>query len=180
MPKMLATLIDRCLFTVFFILGLQLPEFMQQYMQRLSGHLHEAHYQLDQFQAIADSQFQGNLQALIERYQSNSDNVFQQTGQMIENLVLRIDGFNQSLTNLQQGDYLNRLYYFVTQIDPELATATLKQYQLAVPLDMHALATGASFAIVLLLLISLLAVVFKRLIRRFSTDNQVITRGPLT
>ncbi|WP_281557291.1 DUF2937 family protein [Thalassomonas sp. RHCl1] len=180
MPKMLATLIDRCLFTVFFILGLQLPEFMQQYMQRLSGHLHEAHYQLDQFQAIADNQFQGNLLALIERYQSNSDDVFQQTGQMIENLMLRIEGFNQSLTNLQQGDYLNRLYYFITQIDPELATATLRQYQLAVPLDMHALATGATFAIVLLLLGNLLAIAVKRLIRRLSANNQIITRGPLT
>lgn len=177
---MLATLIDRCLFTVFFILGLQLPEFMQQYTQRLSGHLHEAHYQLDQFQAIANNQFQGNLLALIKRYQSNADNVFQQTGQMIENLVLRIEGFNQSLTNLQQGDYPDRLYYFVTQIDPELAAATLKQYQLAVPLDMHALITGATFAIILLLLSSLLSIMVKRLIRKLSANNQIITRGPLT
>ncbi|WDE02970.1 DUF2937 family protein [Thalassomonas viridans] len=179
MPKMLATLIDRCLFTVFFILGLQVPEFMQQYTQRLSGHLHEAHYQLEQFQAIADNQFQGNLLALIKRYQSNNDDVFQQTGQMIENLMLRIEGFNQNLTNLQQGDYLNRLYYFITQLDSQLAAATLEQYQLAIPVDINALTTGVTFAIILLLLGSLFSFLIKGLIRRFSTNNQIITRGPL-
>ena len=180
MPKMLATLIDRCLFTLFFILGIQLPEFMQQYMQRLSGHLHEAHYQLGQFQAIADNQFQGNLLALIERYQSNGDEVFRQTGHMVENLMQRIEGFNLSLNHLQQGDYLNRLYYFITEIDPELAAATLEQYQLAVPLDIDAFASGAILAILLLFLTSLLSTVIKRLIRRLSVSDQIITRGPLS
>ena len=42
MLKILSTLFDRCLFTLTFILGLQLPEFIQQYSQRLSGHLNEA------------------------------------------------------------------------------------------------------------------------------------------
>lgn len=54
MKKLITTLFDRILFTVSFILGVQAPEFMQQYIQRLSGHLDEAKHQLQQFQLIAD------------------------------------------------------------------------------------------------------------------------------
>lgn len=179
MPKLLVTLIDRCLFTLFFIAGVQVPEFMQQYMQRLSGHLHEANFQLNQFQAIADNQFQGDLLALVARYRSNSDDVFQQTGNVIEDLLVRIDTFNHSLVNLQQTEYLNRLYYFVSEMDIQLAGATLEHYQLAIPLEIHAITTGAAFAICLLLLLTLLFSFGRHIIHHFSTNNKIRTQGPL-
>ena len=49
MLKLFTQLFDRILFTLSFILGVQIPEFMQQYTQRLSGHFDEANYQLSQF-----------------------------------------------------------------------------------------------------------------------------------
>ncbi len=57
MLTLINNIIDRCFFTVTFILGVQLPEFMQQYQQRLGGHLAEAQSQLAQFEVIAQQHF---------------------------------------------------------------------------------------------------------------------------
>ena len=46
-------LIDRLLCVVGAVLCSQLPEFIQQYLQRLGGHLDEARRQLDQFREVA-------------------------------------------------------------------------------------------------------------------------------
>ena len=66
-------IIDRCFFTVTFILGVQLPEFMQQYQQRLGGHLAEAQSQLAQFELIAQQHFEGSLITMIARYKENTE-----------------------------------------------------------------------------------------------------------
>jgi len=46
-------LLDRLLCVVGAVLFSQLPEFIQQYLQRLGGHLDEARRQLEQFRAVA-------------------------------------------------------------------------------------------------------------------------------
>lgn len=88
MFKLIGRFIDRILFTICFVIGVQAPEFIQQYIQRLSGHLNEVEYQLKQFQTIADIQFKGDLTALIHRYQANSDPAIHQTGDVVANLSL--------------------------------------------------------------------------------------------
>ncbi len=148
---MITTLFDRVLFTLCFLIGVQLPEFVQQYSQRLSGHLNEAQHQLQQFQFIADTQYQGSLVTLIKRYQENSDLAIQQTGQLVNNLSIRITELDFSLNQLQQNNYWQRIYYFVTDMNIEMAQATAKQYILAIPLEMNALITGVLFAVFVLI-----------------------------
>ncbi len=152
MLKLISTLFDRIIFTLSFILGVQAPEFMQQYIQRLSGHLDEAKFQLQQFQSIADLQFNGDLVLLIERYKINSDNAIVQTGEIISSMVKRVDDFELQLSQLQHADYASQLYHFVQQIDLPMAKATLTDFQLAVPLEVGALSTGVIFAFTIVLM----------------------------
>jgi len=152
MFKFISTIFDRILFTLSFILGVQAPEFMQQYIQRLSGHLDEAKFQLQQFQSIADLQFNGDLALLIERYKINSDHAIVQTGEIVNNMVIRVDTFELQLSQLQHHDYATQLYHFVQQLDLPMAKATLIDFQLAVPLEVGALSTGVIFAFTILLL----------------------------
>tara|TARA_B110000090_G_scaffold200824_1_gene242198 strand:- start:1249 stop:1791 length:543 start_codon:yes stop_codon:yes gene_type:complete len=152
MTKLINRLFDRILFTLSFILGVQAPEFMQQYIQRLSGHLDEATHQLKQFQTVADLQFNGDLNLMVARYQANTDTAIAQTGGVIGAMNERVTGFEFQLSQLQNHDYITQLYYFIWQIDLSMAQATLTDFKLAIPIEIGALLTGAIFAITVLLL----------------------------
>lgn len=171
MFKLFNQLIDRCFFVINFIIGLQLPAFIQQYAQRLSGHLHEASYQLGQFEVIADSQYRGNLAALIANYQHHSDSAVVQTGNLIANLVTRVERYQQQIDHLQQEDYLHRLYYFFKELNLDMANATLRDYTLAIPLEMPALVTGLVLAIIMMLVTGMLV---KSCASLFTTKPKVI------
>ena len=79
-------LIDRVLFTLAFLIGVQLPGFIQQYSQRLSGHLAEAENQLQQYQNLADLHFNGQLTQLVSRYQSNPDPAINEVAAIVSGL----------------------------------------------------------------------------------------------
>lgn len=146
--------LDRVLFACIFISAVQLPEFIQQYSQRLAGHLDEAKYQLIKFQDIADLHYQGNLSQLISQYQLNSDPAIKATGQVVADLMERIALLTNQVHHLFSPDYLAKLYYFFRHFDPEIGQATLHDYQLSIPLEQNALFTGLFVAISLSLLAS--------------------------
>lgn len=97
MFRIINNIIDRCIFTVVFILGVQLPEFLIQYKQRLSGHLSEANLHLVQFQNIADQHYQGNLSAMVLKYQENSEPSIVNTAEIINQLISRVEYLQQQL-----------------------------------------------------------------------------------
>lgn len=148
---MLSRMIDRIIFTFCFILGVQVPEFIQQYSQRLSGHLNEAKHHLQQFQFIADTQYQGDLPSLIINYQDNSDKAIKQTGELVESLIARVEVFSSEIRQLEQTNYIDRVLYFFKQLDPEMTYATAKQFSLAIPLTPSALLTGITFALAIII-----------------------------
>ena len=153
MFRFLSSLVDRCIFTLAFIVGVQFPEFIQQYSQRLSGHLNEALQQLDQFQFIANRHFEGNLSAMVQKYTSNIEPSISETGDLILETSNRVLNLEAHLKSLEQPDYFNRLYAFATEYDLDMAEATLQQFQLAIPLDFMALASGAILALGIMIII---------------------------
>ncbi|MFT5756308.1 MAG: hypothetical protein ACI9LM_001021 [Alteromonadaceae bacterium] len=171
--KLFATLVDRFLFTISFIMGVQLPEFIVQYTQRLSGHLNEARYQLQQFQLIADNHFQGDLAMMIKRYQENTEASIIETGDLIASTKERITLLEQHLTDMTQKDLVNRLYAFVTEYDFAMAQATVQQFQLAIPLNYPALSTGAIVALILLLTYKSITAFARRLYRKSNHNKWV-------
>jgi hypothetical protein len=151
MLKILSTLFDRCLFTLIFIIGVQLPEFIQQYSQRLSGHLNDALLQLNEYQLIADRHFQGKLTSMIEKYLTNSEPSIKETANIMINTSSRAENLQEHLFNIQEADYVKRVYYFITEFDESMIQATFQQYQLAIPLNLPALTTGVVLALTILI-----------------------------
>ena len=164
MLKILSTLFDRCLFTLTFILGLQLPEFIQQYSQRLSGHLNEAISQLNEFKLIADRHFDGSLTTMINKYLINSEPSINETAKIIQNTTHRVSDLKDQLFNLQETEYVERVYYFITAFDESMAQATFQQYQLAIPLSLPAVISGALFALTVITLCHLIVYLFRVLL----------------
>lgn len=148
MFRFIAHTLDRIMFAVNFILAVQIPGFIHQYTQRLSGHLDEAQYQLSNYQGIADQHYQGDLLLLIKRYQTNSEPGIRASGNLVMDLVERVSTLSEQVNQLVSTDYLTMLYYFVANIDLDIAKATLYDYKLSIPIEVTAISTGVVVAIV--------------------------------
>jgi hypothetical protein len=162
MFALINNVIDRCFFTLTFILGVQLPEFMQQYQQRLAGQLAEANSQLNQFESIAQQHFDGSLTTMITRYKDNTEASIISTGELIERLSVRVEYLASHLTQITQADYLNSVYQFIWHLDQEMARGTAEHFSMAIPLELNAITTGATLAIGVLLLKELMLLTIKR------------------
>ena len=152
MFTLINNIIDRCFFTAIFILGVQLPEFMQQYQQRLAGHLAEAQSQLNQFEIIAQQHFDGSIITMVTRYKDNSEAAIVSTGELIERLSLRVEYLSTHLAQITQSDYLHNVYLFIWHLDNEIARGTAEHFSMAIPLEINAIATGGTLAITALIL----------------------------
>ncbi|WP_394173272.1 DUF2937 family protein [Thalassotalea litorea] len=147
MFRLIASLSDKIIFTVTCLLGMQIPAFINAYKQRLAGHLDEAHLQLQSFQSIADKHHHGDISQLLVAYRNSGDPGVHASAELVLNLIDRIAWLTSHLNNLTQGDYLQQVYYFLTGMDSAIARATLHDFQLALPLQPSALATGLILAL---------------------------------
>lgn len=166
MLTLINTLIDRCMFTLMFILGVQLPEFINQYIQRLSGHLEESKKQLLNYQSLAEQYFDGNITLLIKQYKSNSDPIIVDSASVIEQLVQRTHYLSTHLNAINTEDYFQQLLQFATQFDAQLVTKTAEFYQLAIPLNINALSTGGMIAALFIVFNWCCSTCYKRYIKK--------------
>ncbi len=170
MVTFINTLLDRCLFTVFFVLGVQLPEFITQYSQQLSGHLSEAKLQLVQFQQLADLQHNGNLVKLINSFKANQDITVVETAKIIEQLIIRVNYLEQHLVDMLSPSYWLQIKTLLLEHDLAIVQQTATLFKLAIPLEINALATGVILALFIITLKALITL----LIRRSFTKRQFI------
>lgn len=137
------------------LLGLQVPNFVDQYQKRVDAHLREVTVNLQAFQDIANKYFGGDMNKLIELHRNSAEKPFQEEGAAIEKMVQRKLRFEADLAALQASLPVKALNVLLHG-DRELIDEALAQYSYAVPLNQDALAFGAGAAIVILLLVELL------------------------
>src|SRR5512143_3103334 len=137
------------------LIGLQIPNFIDQYQKRVDAHLREVTINLQPFQEIANKYFGGDMNKLIELHRNSGVKPFQEEGVAIEKMVQRKLRFEADLAALQASLPL-KAWRVLLQGDRELIDEALAQYSYAVPLNQDALAFGAGAAIVILLLVELL------------------------
>ena len=137
--------------------GLQVPNFIDQYQKRVDAHLREVGINLQPYQQIADKYFGGDLDKLIELHRNSGEKPFQEEGVAIAKMVQRKQRFEADLAALNASLPLKALNVLLHG-DREMIDEALGQYSYAVPLNQDALAFGAGFAIVILLLVELLLV----------------------
>lgn len=142
-------------FTLSLLLGLQLPNFLQQYELRLQGHFVEAEQQLAQFQSLAEKYFSGDLQALITKHKNSDDRVFRDEAVVIENTYQRAQYLQQKINNLNKPIWY-RLGLLSQQINQPIFKETWVNYQANIILNQQAIIVGVSVAVLLMLLLEII------------------------
>lgn len=132
------SLLDRILCVIGAVLFSQGPEFMQQYLQRLGGHLDEARRQLAVFQGTA-GQAGLSLDQFIAKTGANSDPAVARLGGVMTDAAERVASLQSAHDALLQAALWERPFVFFRHLDIAIARATGAVYQPAVPTTVEGL-----------------------------------------
>jgi hypothetical protein len=131
-------LLDRALCVAGAVLFSQAPEFMQQYLQRLGGHLDEARRQLAQFKNVA-SQSGLSLEQFIAQTNTNTDHAVAKLGGVMSEAGARVEHLETAQAAITHASPLSRPFVFLQHVDAEIANATWSIYKPAVPTTLEGL-----------------------------------------
>jgi len=152
------TLMDRVL-CVAGAAGLsQAPEFFQQYLQRLGGHLDEARLQLAGFEAVAKASGL-TLAELIEVTRTQTAVPVSKLGGLIATTQTRAAELEAAERALHEAAAWERPFVFLAHMDGDIAVRTWEVFKPAVPVTAEGL-TYAAAGMVLALALYQAAVVW--------------------
>lgn len=147
------------------LIGLQIPNFVDQYEKRVDAHLREVTVNLQSFQDIANKYFGGDMHMLVELHRNSVDKPFQEEGAAIEKMVQRKLRFAADLAALNTS-LPQKALHVLLHGDQEILDEAFGQYSYAVPLNQDALIFGAVVALILLLLVESLFALVRLIIRK--------------
>jgi len=142
-------LLDRALCVVGAVAFSQVPEFIQQYAQRLGGHLDEARRQLAQFQQTA-AQSGLTLEALIRQTSANADAAVARLGGVMAETAARVDRLAAAQAALHEASVWTRPFAFARHLDTAIARGTWSAFKPAVPTTVEGLIYALAGMLVLL------------------------------
>lgn len=143
------SLLDRVLCVFGAVAFSQFPEFIQQYLQRLGGHLDEARRQLAKFtEAAAQSNL--TLPQFIDRTSANPDTAVAKLGGVMQDAVDRVNELSFANAAIHDASLWERPFVFLRHVDGEIASATWAIYQPAVPTTAEGLVYALAGVIVVL------------------------------
>src|SRR5260370_3677080 len=117
---------------LFAVGGSQLPEFDQQYRQRLGGAIDELNRMIGEFDSEAAGQSLTRAQG-VDRLKTNPDALAQQRGAAIESDVERQARLARQQEAFKTGGPLTRLASFIANLDPATAAQAIRDYAPALP-----------------------------------------------
>jgi hypothetical protein len=145
--------------------GVQVPNFELQFENRVDAHLLEATANLRGFQQIADQEFGGSIEALIRKHEASTDPVFHDEAKAIRSIYDRVRRFAAQKLGLR-SNLIRKLFFIAAHGDRELLRETYANYSSAVPMDVDAIASGVSLALVCSLVLELIRAGCLRVRRR--------------
>lgn len=157
--------IDRILCVVGAVLLSQGPEFMQQYLQRLGGHLNESQRQLVAFHDAATKAGQP-FDKFVEQTKTSPDAGVSQLGKVMERAAERTTSLQIAHDSLQAATPWARPFVFLRHLDYEIGRATWAAYKPAVPVTLEGMLYALSGMLLFLLLYHLGAKNLLALLRR--------------
>lgn len=123
----------------------QVPEFAQQYRQRLGGAIDELNRIIAAFDADA-ARMQLDRATGLGRLAANSDPFVRQRGEQISGDIDRAGRFERQLQSYEQAGPFWRLAVFARNYEPEIARRAAEVFEPAVPVTAEGLvATIAGF-----------------------------------
>ncbi len=142
------------IFAAGLLIGIQVPNFTDQYHKRVDAHLTEAKFNISGFKKTANKYFKGNVADLIKYYEASSDPVFQADAKSVKSIYFRVKMLLKELVALNQTWY-SKAYHVFCHSNEAIFNETLAQYSYTVPLNQIAIAWGIGFGFFMSLLIEL-------------------------
>lgn len=134
----LTHLIDRLCIIAGVFAGSQIPEFIQQYSQRLAGHVHELERLLAQLRQTA-SYSNKTLDQYIQKFMASSDPDFASQGHFMNGIFTRWEELNQALNHLSQSSPWSRPFIFWGDFQYDIARSAFDSFQPAINLTLEGL-----------------------------------------
>jgi len=130
--RFLEKLIDRVLCVAGAVGLSQAPEFFQQYLQRLGGHLDEARRILARFELVA-KESGISLAQLIETTRAQSAAPVAKLGNVMAEAQSRVEALFAAERALRDAALWERPWVFMRHLDPEIARGAWAAFKPAVP-----------------------------------------------
>jgi len=146
------------------LLGIQIPNFVDQYEKRLDAHFIEVGNSLRGYQEIADRYYDGSVAALIKKHEESKDRANRDEAGPIRNIYERYLRFKDEKRSLETG-LVGKVAFIIAKGDRELINETYINYSFTIPLNRAAVLSGALSAAFVLLLVELLMMALSRLFR---------------
>ena len=124
--------LDRLVCVLGAVVCAQAPEFFQQYLQRLGGHLDEANRQLAAFEQAAQSAGKPWAQFVADTL-GNPDAGLARLGATMRDTASRVDELAAAQTALLHASAWSRPWAFLAHLDAAIAQATAAIFKPAVP-----------------------------------------------
>lgn len=144
------------------LVGIQVPNLVDQYTKRVDAHLREVQANLKPYVEIAKGYTNGSLEQLVQMHARSDNKAFQEEGKALSLMIQRKLRFEEDMAAMQ-GSLAARIYRFVLKGDRELIDETFQQYTYAVPLNEDALVVGAASVLIMVVLGELLLALARRL-----------------
>ncbi len=139
----------------------QLPEFAQQYRQRLGGALDELTALVEQFSSEAASVGMDNQKA-IAALEANADPLARDRGRAIAQTIGRREKLARQSAEFETAGSFGRLVVFAGDFDPKIAHRAWQAFEPAVPVTPEGFASAGAGAVMGYGLLRLLAAPFRR------------------
>lgn len=110
----------------------QLPEFAQQYRQRLGGAIDEIHRYLAEFDAEARALAMTRAEG-VARLKAVNDDFIRQRGEAVERMDARAQRLGAQLDAFTQAGPVGRLVAFARDNDPEIVRRAAEAFEPAIP-----------------------------------------------
>jgi hypothetical protein len=146
------------------LLGIQVPNFVDQYAKRLDAHYIEVQTNLRPFQDIADQFHSGSIEALIAKHRQSDDLTFRAEGGAIEKMVHRLQHFTREKRELQ-APLPRQAMFLATQADPDLVKETRANYSFGLLLNRTAVLAGLVCMLAVVVVLELFAWLVRSLAR---------------
>lgn len=122
-------------------LASQLPEYAQQYRQRLGGALDELTRIVSDFDAQAQSEGLSEG-AAIDRMKKSPDGLVQRQGESVQDNVIRRDRLAEQDQAFQRAGPVGRLGVLARDFDPAIARGAWNRFEPAVPVTIEGFLAG--------------------------------------
>lgn len=157
--------ISMLIFTAALMVGVQLPNFVDQYVKRMEAHLKEAQIQYNEYSKIAELSHGGSMEALIKKHENSIDATFRAEAEPLRKSIQRKQ-FYESELKVLQGSFWTQTWHVLTSADSEILKDTYHSYSANVPLNINAAICGLGFGLIASLMLELLWSIFLGLFTR--------------